>query len=58
MNMRILDETGREQFYKTFKATGTDSVKIQGRDYDKRALTEMYRDVIDLLITKAALEIL
>ena len=58
MNMRILDETGREQFYKTFKATGSDSVKIQGRDYDKTALTEMYRDVIDLLITKAALEIL
>ena len=58
MNMRILDETGREQFYKTFKATGSDSVKIQGRDYDKNALTEKYRDVIDLLITKAALDIL
>lgn len=58
MNMRILDETGREQFYKTFKATGTDSVKIQGRDYDKIALTEMYRDVIDLLITKAIFEMM
>lgn len=57
MKLRIIDDKGKEQLYKTFKSTYAKSVHISGRDYDKNALVDLYPEAIESLINQALMSL-
>ena len=56
MRVKMYDSTGKEIKYKSYKLQGSESIKIKGRKYDEEAFVAMYPEVIDQLLTQAALE--
>lgn len=58
MTVSIRNTLGKEVFYKKFTAQGTEEIRIRGRDYDKDALVDKYPPIIDMLISKLAVELL
>ena len=56
MRVKMYDTNGKEIKYKNYKVEGSQSLKISGRKYDTEAFVAMYPEVIDQLLTQAAME--
>lgn len=58
MKAKLYNSDGKEIKYKTYTATGTETVKVKAKKYDQEELISYYPAVIDQLITQFAMEFL
>lgn len=58
MKAKLYSKEGKEIKYKTYVATGAQSVKVKAKKYDQDELISYYPEVIDQLITQFAMEFL
>ncbi len=56
MRIKMYDSNGKEIKYKNYKLEGSQVLKIKGRNYDTEEFIAMYPEVIDQLLTQAAME--